>query len=329
MRSFHASKAGSSRHAFTLVELLVVIGIIALLISILLPSLGRAREAANSVKCSANLHSLGQALQIYLQDSKGMLPIGYWDGTKDPTTGTTLSTSNVGGADARKTNWGLLLMSRLNPKLSTNVYDIGQQTSLNATSNYRTLQCPTAPTNTGSMTNATGGINRIVNDYASHPRLMPQIGDGSTDGATNRAPTTVRTARIRRSSEIATLFDGSLVVQADGNFDAAYGGVPVADRLDGWRYRYSSNVGTTFMTDNYPIAPGMKNTDAVDTRTASNDSALTRNTDSADNIQNIRFRHYGGTIANVLFLDGHVEGVRISKDKSMCDLKRSNINTSF
>src|SRR4029079_19249696 len=50
------------------------IGIIALLISILLPSLNRARETANRVKCSSNLRQIGQALLLYSNDNKGNYP---------------------------------------------------------------------------------------------------------------------------------------------------------------------------------------------------------------------------------------------------------------
>jgi prepilin-type N-terminal cleavage/methylation domain-containing protein len=65
----------SGRRGFTLVELLVVIGIIALLIAILLPSLNKARESAIRVKCAANLHMWAVALNNYYVDNKGRLPV--------------------------------------------------------------------------------------------------------------------------------------------------------------------------------------------------------------------------------------------------------------
>jgi prepilin-type N-terminal cleavage/methylation domain-containing protein/prepilin-type processing-associated H-X9-DG protein len=59
---------------FTLVELLVVIGIIAVLIGLLLPSLSRAREQARSTQCLSNMRQLGTALQAYLIESKQVVP---------------------------------------------------------------------------------------------------------------------------------------------------------------------------------------------------------------------------------------------------------------
>jgi prepilin-type N-terminal cleavage/methylation domain-containing protein/prepilin-type processing-associated H-X9-DG protein len=67
-------KGTSRKTGFTLVELLVVIGIIALLISILLPSLNKARETANRVKCQSNLSQMGKALLLYSNENKGAFP---------------------------------------------------------------------------------------------------------------------------------------------------------------------------------------------------------------------------------------------------------------
>jgi prepilin-type N-terminal cleavage/methylation domain-containing protein/prepilin-type processing-associated H-X9-DG protein len=62
------------RFAFTLVELLVVIGIIALLVSILLPALGKARQQANLTACMAQMREVGNALAMYVSDNKGSYP---------------------------------------------------------------------------------------------------------------------------------------------------------------------------------------------------------------------------------------------------------------
>lgn len=63
---------------FTLVELLVVIGIIAVLISLLLPALGRVRGQAQTVACLSNLRSLGQAVAIYQAQQRSFPPLSQW-----------------------------------------------------------------------------------------------------------------------------------------------------------------------------------------------------------------------------------------------------------
>jgi len=77
------SNGGSKRsvRGFTLVELLVVIAIIALLMSILMPALSRAKKQANAVVCQANLQQWGMIFALYATDNEGSLPQSVAGGT--------------------------------------------------------------------------------------------------------------------------------------------------------------------------------------------------------------------------------------------------------
>jgi len=82
--------------AFTLIELLVVVAIIALLISILLPSLSRARELAKRSVCASNLRGIGQAMHIYSNENQEWFPNHYYQATPGNTIPATTGVQYVG-----------------------------------------------------------------------------------------------------------------------------------------------------------------------------------------------------------------------------------------
>src|SRR5882672_10850558 len=74
----HPDKSAAGEAGFSLVELLVVIGIIALLLGLLLPALSGFRQRAREVQCQATLRNIGFAGQLHANDHRGRLPLGGW-----------------------------------------------------------------------------------------------------------------------------------------------------------------------------------------------------------------------------------------------------------
>jgi prepilin-type N-terminal cleavage/methylation domain-containing protein len=133
------SRKPQRKTAFTLVELLVVIGIIALLLAILLPVLSRARESARRTACLSNIAQLGKAVLIYAHDNKDHLPEA--------------GTGNAPDAFLSPRAVGLPAWTSINPETYV-LPSIGQLLSKYLANDYRLWVCPSAPVNSFTYTGA-------------------------------------------------------------------------------------------------------------------------------------------------------------------------------
>ena len=102
-------RGDSGRGGFTLVELLVVIGVIAVLVGLLLPTLGKAREAAGRTACLSNLRQVHQLLLMYGQSHRDYVPVGYRAGV--PAGMKQFNSMVYSGTSRRTVLWGVLLQS--------------------------------------------------------------------------------------------------------------------------------------------------------------------------------------------------------------------------
>jgi prepilin-type N-terminal cleavage/methylation domain-containing protein/prepilin-type processing-associated H-X9-DG protein len=317
-----SAPAAWGREAFTLVELLVVIGIIAVLVGILLPALQRARQQANLVACQSNLRQIGQAIAIYVIDNQGTLPYGYWNGLTPWQYGVPPTPDSYQYA----ADWTTLIQNDLNGSISS-AYNAGATSSKQILSRVRDVFCcPDAPP---------GPLNdpaNLVYQYICHPRLMPYLGcwDGIGAGYPRPDLKPYKIADIKRSSEVAYIMDGSLVMMKSGSWRVGGdAGDPCGVGLSGG-FINGQSFGKVFgaLTDEYWLMTYVNPTPSPNTPailTNYNNSIADINKDDATNGFNIRFRHMGDTKANALMVDGHVETFTYNPKTHQSDLLDKNI----
>jgi prepilin-type processing-associated H-X9-DG protein len=258
------------------VELLVVIGIIAVLISFLLPALSRARQGANSVACQSNLRQIGATLVQYGVENKGLAPWGVID-------------KDFGGfvpvPGFYELNWFETLSSHVTRRPATDVDSV--------------LKIMRDPELDDSKRD-TGGVWH----YQGNPRIFPYA--GHTDYVTGQLWHQYPLASMRHASEKLIVWDSGVNPGWNGcsNSTAFY--------VDNGSITYSwKGWATTGAYNMNALVPLGEDGSCINPSPTSATWVGRFNRDNIDpfnfKLNGFRYRHINNSKMNALFGDGHVE----------------------
>lgn len=302
---------GLERVGFSLTELLVVIGIIAVLVGIALPVFSKVRSSARNVTCQANLRQVGLLLTTYSDANKGSLP---WAETTDTSTSTQVVTSGITTTATTVTtttnttavrSWIEALRKydksgTTATNKSTIKTKVGNKTT---TTNATTTDIPDGTPVTTCPETLGSSDAEYPTAFGMHPILMPKQGDKDNSKTNKPLMTPYKFSRVKRPTEVIMVFE---TAQVASKYLMA---LPTVTAVDGGKIIPPNGYWYASTKDNGTVVTASPNKDDLGTST----------TTAAGNL---RFRHLRNKVGNFLFADGHVDSL------SAKQIKRQNIRVN-